>query len=69
MKKRLNAVSLRRITDVTLSETPCVFTVSVGENSYTLLARDRCDAEHWVVTLNETRQCIRYGQSRGCTLS
>lgn len=32
-QKRLNAVSLRKITDVALCETPCAFVVSVGENS------------------------------------
>ena len=68
-QKRLNAVSLRKITDVTLCDTPCAFIVSVGENSYTLLARDNLDAETWVNTLNETRKAINEGASSDCLIS
>lgn len=61
-------MSLKRITDVSLCEIPCTFVVSVGDNQYTLLARDTRDAEQWVKVLNETRHCIHEGTS-GCLLS
>ena len=68
-KKRLNAVSLRKITDVALSSTPCAFVVSVGDNTYTLLARDCRDAEQWVTILNDIRQRVNNGQRNECNLS
>ena len=69
--KRLNAVSLRKITSVTLDpETPCAFVVSVGENAYTLLARDAPDADLWVATLNAAREALANGAGGGqCVVS
>lgn len=68
-QKRLNAVSLRKITGVALCETPCAFVVSVGENAYTLLARDAHDAETWVAALNESRKIVTEGAPNDCLLS
>ena len=67
-KKRLNAVSLRKITDVAPCEIPCAFVVSVGGSTYTLLARDTHDAEQWVKVLNESRRYVNEGNA-ACLLS
>ena len=61
--KRLNAVTLRKITDVSLDDsTPGAFIVAVGDNSYTLLARDEVDAATWVEKLNDARAAIAEGR-------
>lgn len=50
-EKRLNAVSLRNITDVTLHDEN--FDVTVGTQVYTLQARDKNDALKWTTVLTE----------------
>lgn len=53
-EKRLNAVSIRNIAEVSLrKDEPASFNVVVGASVYTLQARDEDDAKKWVATLNE----------------
>lgn len=59
-EKRLNAVSLRNISSVSINEDePQTFNVVVGASVYTLLARDESDARKWVATLNENVRRVR----------
>lgn len=74
-EKRLNAVSLRNISSVSINEDePQTFNVVVGASVYTLLARDEADARKWVATLNENVRRVRHEdivapEETGCLLS
>jgi hypothetical protein len=68
--KRLNAVSLKKITSVIHDHAvPCAFVVAVGDSSYTLLARDAADADTWVQCLNAAREALNAGQAAQCVTS
>lgn len=68
--KRLNAVSLKKITSVIHDHAvPCAFVVAVCDSSYTLLARDAADADTWVACLNAAREALDAGQAAKCVTS
>ena len=68
--KRLNAVSLKKITSVIHDHAvPCAFVVAVCDSSYTLLARDAADADTWVACLNAAREALDAGQAAQCVTS
>jgi len=68
--KRLNAVSLKKISSVRHDDSlPCAFVVSVGESNYTLLARDAADADTWVQSLNDAREALNEAPGAQCVAS
>ena len=68
--KRLNAVSLKKISSVRHDDAlPCAFVVSVGESNYTLLARDAADADTWVQSLNDAREALNEAPGAQCVAS
>ena len=68
--KRLNAVSLKKISSVRHDDSlPCAFVVSVGESNYTLLARDAADCDTWVTALNDAREALSVEPGAQCVAS
>ena len=68
--KRLNAVSLKKISSVRHDDSlPCAFVVSVGESNYTLLARDAADCDTWVQSLNDAREALSVEPGAQCVAS
>ena len=68
--KRLNAVSLKKISSVRHDDSlPCAFVVSVGESNYTLLARDAADCDTWVRSLNDAREALSVEPGAQCVAS
>ena len=68
--KRLNAVSLKKISSVRHDDSlPCAFVVSVGESNYTLLARDVADCDTWVRSLNDAREALSVEPGAQCVAS
>ncbi len=68
--KRLNAVSLKKISSVRHDDSlPCAFVVSVGESNYTLLARDAADCDAWVQSLNDAREALNEAPGAQCVAS